>query len=65
MGGVLEGMAIVLSGPEGPYVRLERLVSTANNGGFIQIRTKIRMEKKMQRVFYLKLEVMEKITIYT
>ena len=41
MGGVSEGRASVLSGPEGPYVRLEGLVSTANNGGFIQIRTKI------------------------
>ena len=41
MGGVSEGRAILLSGPEGPYVRLEGLVSTANNGGFIQIRTKI------------------------
>ena len=41
MGGVSEGSAVVLSGPEGPYVRLEGFVSTANNGGFIQIRTKI------------------------
>ena len=41
MGGVSEGRASVLSGPEGPDVRLEGLVSTANNGGFIQIRTKI------------------------
>ena len=41
MGGVSEGMASVRSGPEGSYVSLEELVSTANNGGFIQIRTKI------------------------
>ena len=41
MGGVSEGRASVRSGPEGPYLRLEGLVSTANNGGFIQIRTKI------------------------
>ena len=41
MGGVSEGRASVRPGPEGPYVRLEGLVSTANNGGFIQIRTKI------------------------
>ena len=41
MGGVSEGSAVLLSGPEGPYVRLEGFVSTANNGGFIQIRTKI------------------------
>ena len=41
MGGVSEGRASVRSGPEGPYVRLEGLVSTVNNGGFIQIRTKI------------------------
>ena len=41
MGGVSEGRVSVRPGPEGPYVRLEGLVSTANNGGFIQIRTKI------------------------
>ena len=41
MGGVSEGRASVRPSPEGPYVRLEGLVSTANNGGFIQIRTKI------------------------
>ena len=41
MGGVSEGRASVLSGFAGPYVRLEGLVSTANNGGFIQIRRDI------------------------
>ena len=41
MGGVSEGRASVRPSSEGPYVRLEGLVSTANNGGFIQIRTKI------------------------
>ena len=41
MGGVSKGRASVRPSPEGPYVRLEGLVSTANNGGFIQIRTKI------------------------
>ncbi len=41
MGGVSEGTAYIKSDSEGPYVRLEGLVSTANNGGFIQIRTSI------------------------
>ena len=41
MGGVSDGRASVLSGFVGPYVRLEGLVSTANNGGFIQIRRDI------------------------
>ena len=41
MGGVSEGWASVRSDSEGPYVRLEGLVSTANNGGFIQIRRNI------------------------
>ena len=41
MGGVSEGEASVKLGPEGPYVRLEGLVSTANNGGFIQIRRNV------------------------
>ena len=41
MGGVSDGRASVLSGFAGPYVRLEGLVSTANNGGFIQIRRDI------------------------
>ena len=35
MGGVSEGGASVQFGSEGPYVRLEGSVSTANNGGFI------------------------------
>ena len=38
MGGVSDGRASVRLDSEGPYVRLEGLVSTANNGGFIQIR---------------------------
>ena len=41
MGGVSEGRASVLLGFAGPYLRLEGLVSTANNGGFIQIRRDI------------------------
>ena len=41
MGGVSEGRASVRLDSEGPYVRLEGLVSTANNGGFIQIRRNI------------------------
>ena len=42
MGGVSEGTASVLSDNNGPYVRLEGSVSTANNGGFIQIRRDVR-----------------------
>ena len=38
MGGISEGGASVRSDTEGPYLRLEGSVSTANNGGFIQIR---------------------------
>ncbi len=38
MGGVSEGTASILSDNSGSYVRLEGSVSTANNGGFIQIR---------------------------
>ena len=41
MGGVSEGGASVRLGSEGPYVRLEGSVSTANNGGFIQIRRNV------------------------
>ena len=41
MGGVSEGVASVITGSEGPYVRLEGAVSTANNGGFIQIRRNV------------------------
>ena len=42
MGGVSEGGASVQFGSEGPYVRLEGSVSTANNGGFIQIRRNVK-----------------------
>ena len=41
MGGVSKGVASVITGSEGPYVRLEGAVSTANNGGFIQIRRNV------------------------
>ena len=41
MGGVSEGRASVRLDSEGLYVRLEGLVSTANNGGFIQIRRNV------------------------
>ena len=41
MGGISEGRASFLSGSEGSYVRLQGLVSTANNGGLIHIGTKI------------------------
>ena len=46
MGGVSEGEASVKLGPEGPYVRLEGSVSTANNGGFIQIRRNVSEQSK-------------------
>ena len=36
MGGISEGMASFLSGSEGSYVRLEGLVSTANNEGLFK-----------------------------
>jgi hypothetical protein len=65
MGGVSEGRASVRLDSEGPYIRLEGLVSTANNGGFIQIRRNLSEGQRVQRVFYLKSEVMEKITSYT
>ena len=65
MGRVSEGTASVRLDSEGPYIRLEGLVSTANNGGFIQIRRNLSEGQRVQRVFYLKSEVMEKITSYT
>jgi len=46
MGGVSEGGASLKSSSEGPYVRLEGSVSTANNGGFIQIRRKVSEKSK-------------------
>ena len=42
MGGISEGNASLVSDKSGQYVRLEGSVSTANNGGFIQIRTDIK-----------------------
>ena len=54
MGGVSEGGASVKLGSEGPYVRLEGLVSTANNGGFIQIRRNIIEESKDAKGILLK-----------
>ena len=44
MGGVSEGTASVRIGSEGPYLRLEGLVSTDNNGGFIQFRANVKIE---------------------
>ena len=41
MGGVSSGKASIKFDSEGAYLRLEGSVSTANNGGFIQIRTYI------------------------
>ena len=46
MGGISEGGASVRLVSEGPYVSLEGSVSTANNGGFIQIRTNVSEQSK-------------------
>ena len=54
MGGVSEGVASVKLGPEGPYVRLEGSVSTANNGGFIQIRRNVSEQSKHAKGILLK-----------
>ena len=54
MGGVSEGVASVRSDSEGPYVRLEGSVSTANNGGFIQIRTNVSEQSKDAKGILLK-----------
>ena len=54
MGGVSEGGASVRSDTEGPYVRLEGSVSTANNGGFIQIRTNVSEQSKDAKGILLK-----------
>ncbi len=54
MGGVSEGRASVRLDPEGPYVRLEGLVSTANNGGFIQIRRNLSQGLKSAKGILLK-----------
>ena len=54
MGGVSEGGASVRLGSEGPYVRLEGLVSTANNGGFIQIRRNVSEKSKYAKGILLK-----------
>ena len=54
MGGVSEGGASVKFDSEGPYVRLEGSVSTANNGGFIQIRRSISEKWKDAKGFLLK-----------
>ncbi len=54
MGGVSEGGASVRLDSDGPYVRLEGLVSTANNGGFIQIRTNVSEQSKDAKGILLK-----------
>ena len=54
MGGVSEGGASVRLGSEGPYVRLEGSVSTANNGGFIQIRRNVSEQSKDAKGILLK-----------
>ena len=54
MGGVSEGRASVRSDSEGPYVRLEGSVSTANNGGFIQIRRNVTEKSRDAKGILLK-----------
>ncbi len=56
MGGVSEGGASVRFDSEGPYVRLEGSVSTANNGGFIQIRTNVSEQSKDAKGILLKVK---------
>ena len=54
MGGVSEGSASVRLGSEGPYVSVEGSVSTANNGGFIQIRRNVSKPSKDAKGIILK-----------
>ena len=54
MGGVSEGRASVRLDSEGQYIRLEGLVSTANNGGFIQIRRNLSEGSKSAEGILLK-----------
>ena len=54
MGGVSEGGASVRLGSEGTYVRLEGSVSTANNGGFIQIRRYVSEQSRDAKGILLK-----------
>ena len=54
MGGVSEGGTSVGLDSEGPYVRLEGSVSTANNGGFIQIRRNVSEQPKNLKGILLK-----------
>ena len=54
MGGVSEGKASIISDNNQKYVRLEGSVSTANNGGFIQIRADINTVKKEAKGIIIK-----------
>ena len=54
MGGVSEGNANIISDGSENYVRLEGSVSTANNGGFIQIRADIHTAKKEAKGIIIK-----------
>ena len=54
MGGVSEGGASIRLDSEGPYLRLEGSVSTANNGGFIQIRRNVSEQLKDAKGILLK-----------
>ena len=54
MGGVSEGRASVRLDSEGQYIRLEGLVSTANNGGFIQIRRNVSEKSRDAKGILLK-----------
>ena len=54
MGGVSTGKAGIKLDSEGPYLRLEGSVSTANNGGFIQVRTYVSDGPKSAKGILLK-----------
>ena len=54
MGGVSVGRAVIKLDSEGPYLRLEGSVSTANNGGFIQVRTYVNNIPKSAQGIILK-----------
>ena len=54
MGGVSTGEAGIKLGSKGPYLRLEGSVSTANNGGFIQVRTYVSDGPKSAKGILLK-----------
>ena len=65
MGGVSEGGASVRLDSEGPYIRLEGSVSTANNGGFIQIRRNVTEQSKDAKGILMKVQRQRRKLLYT